>query len=660
MSTPIPSIKSATLLRIAVLACTVLAYTGLLLSAAADSSAIYLSLLVIAVLLDLYLETRESWLRTLLKAAQFSISVRGVILTLSLALLMVRHFSSWGNGHVMAVVLVAMALPLSRSSYLGVLGIFRSRTARPLATRNIDLGQLADPPPPPFWLTKGIDRRLILLGAIPIAVGGVGVLADTAAPFVVVSLVYVAMLLGATVYLGAQLLRSLGLASHEAWEEQTLHRIRDLHAQVVLYFSGPPDSTYQINMWLETLEQLPYRSVVLLRERSIFDGLAPTTLPVACVPSGVSVMQAGLYSAKVALYPANTSKNLHLLREPGIKHVFIGHGDSDKVSSINPFTRVYDEVWVAGRAARDRWSRAQVGVRDDAIVEVGRPQLDSVKPVDSSPSPDQLTVLYAPTWEGWNDDTFFSSITKMGPILVRALLEAQPAVRVIYKPHPFTGTRDPRAARSHQKIVRMLSEANREPSVPPDDPQLDALSVELARNGLAAGESRELGLAWASRYWDSIGDSRHVVVDGLRPTLYDCFDHADVLIADVSSVVSDFLASGKPYVCANPQGRDDEEFRKENPTAGAAYLLGPDCRELPEIVDLVRGSDPYEADRATLREYLLGPAIPPSIDRWKSAMDALMLAGVDNRTARRIGIDESVLEEVDDAEHAASSDSPTL
>jgi hypothetical protein len=660
MSTPIPSIKSATLLRIAVLACTVIAYVGLLLSAAADAAGVYLALLVIAVLLDLYLEARESWLRTLLKAAQFSISVRGVLLALSLALLMVRHFTAWGNGHFMVVVLVAIALPLSRSSYLGVLGIFRSRTNRPLATRNIDLGQLTDPPLPPSWLINRIDRRLILVGSVPVAVGAVGALADTAVPFIVVSLLYVLLLLGATVYLGTQLLRSLRLASHEVWEEKMLHCIRDLHAQVVLYFSGPADSTYQINMWLETLEQLPYRTIVLLRERQIFDGLAPTTLPVACVPSGVSVMQAGLYSAKVALYPANTSKNLHLLREPGIKHVFIGHGDSDKVSSINPFTRVYDEVWVAGRAGRDRWARAQVGVRDEAIVEVGRPQLDAVKPVDSSPTPGRLTVLYAPTWEGWNDETFFSSITRMGPVLVRALLDVQPAVRVIYKPHPFTGTRDPRAARSHAKIVRMLAEANREPSVLPDDPQLAALTVELERSDLSVAETRQLGEAWARRYWESIGESRHVVVEGPRPTLYDCFDHADVLIADVSSVVSDFLASGKPYVCANPQGLDDGLFRQENPTAGAAYLLGPQCRELPEIVELVRGSDPFEADRATLREYLLGPESPSSVERWKSAMDVLMLDSRDDRSARRIGIDESVLEEVDEAEHASSSDSPTL
>ena len=63
-------------------------------------------------------------------------------------------------------------------------------------------------------------------------------------------------------------------------------------------------------------------------------------------------------TVRVAFYVANVGKNLHFLREPRIKHVFIGHGESDKVASINPFTKVYDEIWVAGRISRQRWAAA--------------------------------------------------------------------------------------------------------------------------------------------------------------------------------------------------------------------------------------------------------------------------------------------------------------
>lgn len=659
MSTPLPSIKSATMARIVAFPFAVVAYVGLLLAAAADEAGIYLVIMLAAVVLDLYLEASEPWLRSLIRAAQISSSARGVMLALSFAVLLVRHFSSWGDGQVLSLVLLAMALPLCRSLYLGVLATYRMQTNRPVVTRNIAVGKFTDPSPPADWLRNQVEGRLVLLGAIPVAGGSLGLIADTAVPFVVLGLCYVVLLVGASAYLGTQLVRSLRVASATVWEATMLQHLRDLHAQVVLYFSGSIESTYQLNMWLETLEQLPFRTVVLLRERPVFDCLATTTLPVACLPSGVSVMQAGLHSAKVALYPAHTSKNLHLLREPGIKHVFIGHGDSDKVSSINPFTRVYDEVWVAGRAGRDRWARARVGVRDDAVVEVGRPQLDAVRPVGSSPAPHQLTVLYAPTWEGWNDTTFFSSVTWMGPILIQALLDMDPAVRVIYKPHPLTGQRDPRAAKSHETIVRMLSAANPQPWTPADSPVLTKAATDLRRPGVGVAEQRRLRAEWSSRFWTAVGESRHLVVDDHGPTLYDCFDHADMLIADVSSVVSDFLASSKPYVCANPQGLSEASFLLANPTAGAAYLLGPDCKELPEIVELVRGADPKAPDRAAMRDYLLGPVNPSSIERWEAAIDALLVETDDDRSPRQIGVDASFLEEVNDAERA-SSESPTI
>ena len=67
-----------------------------------------------------------------------------------------------------------------------------------------------------------------------------------------------------------------------------------------------------------------------------------------------------------------------MLREPGTKHVFVGHGDSDKQASVNPYSKVYDEVWVAGLAGRERYARAGVGVLDRDIVEIGRPQLAGV------------------------------------------------------------------------------------------------------------------------------------------------------------------------------------------------------------------------------------------------------------------------------------------
>lgn len=651
-------LRSRTLLRLVLFGAVALLYGALPLAAAAGAAFVFAAVLVVALFVDAYVESRQLWLRGLLRSAQLSLSLRGVIAALSFALLIARSFDGWGDGHAVGVAALVVSLPLSRSLYLMVLTVYRALALRPLETRNLDLGSLVGSPPPPRLLTQRIDRWLILLGGATLVVGATGIAAGREWPFVVLALGYEAAVVGAAGYLVRRTLLLRREPSHALWEERVLTRIRDVDAQVVLYFSGSPSSAYQIDMWLATLESLPFRTVVLLRERSVLQRLAPTTLPVVCMPSGVSVMQAGLGSARVALYAANTSKNLHMLREPGVKHVFIGHGDSDKVSSINPFVRVYDQVWVAGRAARDRWSRAAVGVRDEAVVEVGRPQLDVVTlDPDRPPAPASvastgapMTVLYAPTWEGWNDDTFFSSITQMGPRLVAMLLESHPDVRIIYKPHPFTGTRDKQAESAHRQIMARLAKANvAAPGV--GAPRQDDAAAPAPRPGEPAQESRRRAAEWAAEWWAARSGS-HVVVAAGGPTLYDCFNHADVLVADVSSVVSDFLASAKPYVCANPQGLDEDEFCQENPTASAGYILDPQCHRLSEIIGLVRGADPLATRRGDLREYLLGPDSPPSIQRWQAALHRLMAVddGPDSRAAGRsagpVGVDESVLEEM--------------
>jgi hypothetical protein len=389
---------------------------------------------------------------------------------------------------------------------------------------------------------------------------------------------------------------------------------------IVVYFSGNAKSAYQLNMWLELLEQLPHRAFLLLRERRVFEALAPTRLPAVCVPSAVSIMQAAL-PARIAFYAANVSKNTNLLREPGLRHVFIGHGDSDKVSSVNPVARVYDEVWVAGKAGRDRWLNADVGVRDDAIVEVGRPQLHGIERVPSGRLNDldrPLTVLYAPTWEGWTDETFATSVTDMGPVLVRRLLEVRPRVRVVFKPHPFTGLRDRRARLSSDKIAAMLK-----PEPHPRRRELAALERRLNNRQLSPEDHEALEQEWSAMFWSELPMDQHVTVTE-RPALFDCFNHADLMIADVSSVVSDFLASGKPYICANTRGEPADVFRAQNPSTAAAYLLGPDCSEIGEILRQVREADPLAAARDGLREYLLGPDDPPPLQQWTRAVDALL------------------------------------
>ena len=105
-------------------------------------------------------------------------------------------------------------------------------------------------------------------------------------------------------------------------------------------------------MWLQTLERSGHRTLVVLRDRESLRLLGPTRLPVLCVPAGTVLMAFDLSTVRGALFVANAATNIHLLRKRGMTTAFIGHGDSDKQASSNPFVKVYDELWVAGPAGR--------------------------------------------------------------------------------------------------------------------------------------------------------------------------------------------------------------------------------------------------------------------------------------------------------------------
>jgi hypothetical protein len=393
---------------------------------------------------------------------------------------------------------------------------------------------------------------------------------------------------------------------------------------------------------------------VIMRERQLVTAIVPTTLPVVCLPSAVDLMGFNLAGVRVALYISNVGKNIHMLRIPGMKHVFIGHGDSDKQASFNPFSRVYDEVWVAGTAARERYARARVGVIDKAVVEVGRPQLDSIETACGGHGDGRFTVLYAPTWEGWTADLHHTSVVLMGRRIVQTLLEASPPVRIIYKPHPLTGTRDQSVARANNEIIAMIEAVNskqrrlgrRDAGVAADlrriEKELASLTAlrnpdEAMTSRDSAGSGAELVervddavQSWHQLYWASRPPGTHQVVVGSRPSLYECFNQADFLIADISSVVSDFIESQKPHAVTNSADLPEDQFRERYLTAGAAYILPPDCESLPDIIAKAAAGDDVLAERRrTLKAYLLGPDQPPSFDRFNAAVNRLAASATD-------------------------------
>jgi hypothetical protein len=621
-----------------------------------------------------------------------------------------------GRMHVTGPVGLASAMTLvlcllgGQALHAAICTLIRRRRRLAVAARNIDLRRLGISDRPPRRLTEWPGLRMLAYEVSALA-GLTATLVSGDARWVVAGLAAAA---GGCVVTGLALLpylvRSLRLpgparvlAEVDAWLVR--HR-----PETVLYFSGPRESAYQVTMWLETVAALRAPSLVILRERHLLEVLAPTALPVLCVPDATHLRSLDLGSVRVALYPANVGENIHLLRVPTTQHVFLGHGDSDATAGVSPYSKVYDQVWVAGRAGRQRYAEAAVGVEDADIVEVGRPQVDGVRvrDDDASQGPDGPgaarfpTVLYAPG---------ATATTAVGETLVRRLLESEPPVRVLYRPypHPFTGRRSAAARAAHRRIVALIGAANeRRAGQAADEPEeAGALRAEAARcraeltKRMAArdarlrrayadeamltrdsavpdpalpDETRELSEQWHRAHWAASPPWLHQVVDGRgtpaapAPSLYSCFDQTDLLIGDISGVVPDFIATLKPYALIDTAGLGAEEFRRQHPAARAAYLLGPEATGVDDCVDgcvdgcvddLLRllsdpARDALRAARHELKAYLLGPTAPPSIQRFNEAVDALAAKGEAlNRLRELQTIREGALDE-----HQAAAAAP--
>ncbi|AXE85860.1 hypothetical protein [Streptomyces sp. Go-475] len=530
----------------------------------------------------------------------------------------------------------------------------RTRTL-PVVTRNIDAAALRLSPAPAVLLRRP-GHRLLVFGLPATA----GLLASVPGDQPVCAAAGIALSLAlALTGLGALLLRLLP-GRRPAGEQEVLEWfdgwLAAYRPTVGLYFSGGASSAYQANMWLEPLAELDGRPVIVLRERFMVQKIAATDIPIVCLPKVSTLMRLEHSTLQVLIHPSNSGKTSQVLRIPTIKHTFVNHGESDKLSSCNPYAKAYDEVWVAGPAARERYALAEVGVEDKDVVETGRPQLDGVTPYAGPPAGTWTTVLYAPTWEGWDGNPGNTSVVEAGENLVRALL-ADPGVRLLYKPHPLTGSVDPRAGAADLRIRELIRAANRErgEARPPAGAELAARAAELDRlttsvfragadtvermlvqsapePGRAEAVARATA-AWEEAYWASLPEGEHQVVTDARPALYSCFNAADLLISDVSSVISDFLASGKPYAVANTSGLPEDAFRAAFPTVAAATVLTPDAAGVPDLLEAVRHpeKDGLAEARAALKLRLLGPAEPSSQERFGEAVRALCAKARDHR-----------------------------
>ena len=324
-----------------------------------------------------------------------------------------------------------------------------------------------------------------------------------------------------------------------------------------MYFADGKVNLYQLRQWYAPLAELAERHPVLILSRASGAALMlldESPLPVAYVRRVADLEQViHEQDLHVIFYVNQNAKNFQMMRYGRRWHVFINHGESDKMYMTTNQFKAYDYAFIAGDAARARLEKVLWDYDfDKRAIPIGRPQADHY--LDGTALPytpdDREVVLYAPTWEGDRGAAAYGSIASHG-----VAPRARPA-RDRAAPGRSTGRTRVRAS-----STRATAAAN-------------ATIIAAIAAANAADPS-----------------AQHVYDHG--PSLGWQLAAADVAIVDISAMVYDRLAAGKPLLVtrpANPEAEID--------TGG--YLQACEWLEATDAASMVARVDEVTHDTAAL------------------------------------------------------------
>ena len=355
--------------------------------------------------------------------------------------------------------------------------------------------------------------------------------------------------------------------------------------QIAVYFADGDVNMYQIRQWYRPLQELAKTWPVVVIARNATGAKAildDGELPVAFVPEVRGVERfVERQDIRIVLYVNQNTRNFQMFRYGSRWHVFINHGESDKMYMTTNQYKAYDCALIAGQAAHDRLSRTLWDFDVDAkTIQIGRPQADHY--TGSTPFADdgRTVVLYAPTWEGDRPAAAYGSIATHGESLVATLL-ADSRYRVIYRPHPRSGVVDSAYGEANRRIIAAIASANGADSA-----------------------------------------ARHVFDD--KPDLGWQLAAADVAIVDISAMVYDRLAVGKPLMVTRPV--DPSADVDESGYLGACDWLtaAGSVRVVPELTRVLEDAD-TTTRLAQWAQHYFGDTTPGApTARFHSAIEQLM------------------------------------
>lgn len=357
------------------------------------------------------------------------------------------------------------------------------------------------------------------------------------------------------------------------------------HFRIGVYFADSDVNIYQMRQWYAPLQELSKTHPVLVIARN------PAGAKLLMEESGLEVAFTQKVTEiedlieeqplEVILYVNQNTRNFQMMRYGRRWHVFINHGESDKMYMVSNQYKAYDYAFIAGDAARDRLNRVLWDYNlDSRTFAIGRPQADHFAGEPPYTPDERTVVLYAPTWEGDRPAASYGSVASHGEALVQRLLETGKH-RVVYRPHPRSGVVDAEFGAANERIIAAIDEANKK----------DASAQHIYDT------SPELG-------WQ--------------------LSVPDVAICDISAMVYDRLATGKPLMVTRPVS-SDAEVDAGGYLGVCEWLQVDQTDSIDEVLDGVIGDEQARERLVTWSQHYFGDTTPGApTKRFAEAIETLL------------------------------------
>ena len=264
---------------------------------------------------------------------------------------------------------------------------------------------------------------------------------------------------------------------------------------------------------------------------------------------------------KACFYPSNTGNNLHLLKFNNLKHIFLGHGDSDKSASAHKYFRVYDENWVAGDAHIDRFKNEGFDFSGLKSVKVGRPNLLNILKKSTKKWNERfdskINLLYLSTWEGVYAEQNYTSAYMINEIA--ELLKEFKDITLRVKLHPRVGSRDISLLNTTSKLETFAEKNSLNCTIYNRDKPVDELIIK-----------------------------------------------SNVFICDISAVVSECLAANAPIFVYIPTNKEIKLSQSNMKFEDYTYTFSSVDELSEKMIKVLNGDDYLQKNREKAMEYILG------------------------------------------------------